>query len=111
MLNKSESLYLLYILIVLVSCQSKKIDNNKPDLKIETIELRNKFLEEIYDSDQCNRAQFSSSDFTDDQKHDFWKTASKTDSFNLIQIDFYLNQFGYPDTVSYTKKLEKRLGI
>lgn len=94
----------LYLLIVLNSCQSKETVNNNWIEKLDTIESRNTFLEEIYDIDQAIRLQYSSSDFNANEKHEFWKEAIRIDSTNLIKIDSYLDHYGYPDAQGYSQK-------
>ena len=102
-----ESKYILFLIIILVSCRSDKYAYENKGSNVETVELRNKYLEEIYESDQSLRALFSSSNFTTEETHEFWKVASRTDSINLIKIDSYLDRFEYPDTLNYTKKAIK----
>jgi len=107
MLYHIKSRYILCLIIVLVSCQSKKKADTIIDSNFETIESRNNFLETISDSDQGIRDQNNSANFNEQENHEFWVKVVKTDSINLIKIDHYLNQFGYPDTINYTEKARK----
>jgi len=89
---------------IILSCKPDENSTRLIDNKLKKIESRNKYLEDIYNSDQSLRNKFSSSNFNAQETHEFWKEAGKTDSINLIKIDSYLQQFGYPDTINYSEQ-------
>lgn len=107
MKTTSGMLYVFCFITILFSCQSQKETSKSVMPKLDSVELRNSYLEEIYNSDQTIRATFASSDFDSEEKHNFWKVAAKTDSINLLKIDSYLNQFGYPDSTHYSDNARK----
>jgi len=63
-------------------------------LSLTTLESKNNFLLEIYQSDQSIRVGNNSID---------WNKVDEIDSLNLIKIDQYLGQYGYPDTIHFSK--------
>ena len=92
---------LLIFLILLISCDS---NTNQQDLncknvsELKTIEQKNNFLSEIFDTDQALRIGVSKFNV---------KNAEIIDSINLSKIDCFLNSYGFPDTLNYTEKAIK----
>jgi len=93
-------------LIALISCQGE-IKNNLSDKivseNLNSVEKRNVYLENIYGKDQELRKELNVGGLNDFEEQNLWSKISIIDSLNFNKIEKYLNTYGYPDTINYSR--------
>ena len=104
-----KTFYTVFFTLLLVGC-SESVKKEGVDIKSEVSRLiddesKINYLERIYESDQSIREESKLIDlkYPRDSKEnlEFRKSMIELDSLNLLKIEAYLNQYGYPSDNSF----------
>ncbi|AGC76794.1 hypothetical protein [Nonlabens dokdonensis] len=103
------------ILILLMSCKQKASESGEAIdslsfKKLETVEERKEFLQEIFDADQAVRKESNNTDLNPSDNAAQMAMFHKMDSIddlNLHKIRWYLDNYEYPSKDSYGDTLSR----